>query len=43
MKPEQWIIDDIRWMRGIQERSTVQDNYLSLLTWYTKMLKEWSK
>lgn len=40
MKPEQWIIDDIRLMRQKQSRTKDEDGYLSLLLWYTKLLKE---
>ena len=39
MKPEQWIIDDIRTMRQKQSRTKDEDGYLSLLLWYTKLLK----
>ncbi|WEM33548.1 hypothetical protein EJP02_487 [Escherichia phage EJP2] len=38
MKPEQWIIDDMRSMRAIKERTYVQEQYLELLMWYVKVL-----
>ena len=38
MKPEQWIIDDMRAMRAIKERSPVQQSYLELLQWYCSVL-----
>lgn len=40
MKPEQWVIDDIRLMRQKQSRAKDEDGYLNLLLWYTKLLKE---
>lgn len=40
MKPEQWVIDDIRLMRQKLSRTKDEDGYLSLLLWYTKLLKE---
>ena len=40
MKPEQWIIDDIRSMRQKKERTEVQQSYLDLLLWYVKVLQE---
>lgn len=40
MKPEQWIIDDIRTMRQKQSRTKDEDSYLYLLMWYIKLLKE---
>lgn len=38
MKPEQWIIDDMRRMRSIKERTDIENSYLDLLTWYVKVL-----
>lgn len=38
MKPEQWIIDDMRAMRSIKDRSSTEESYLNLLTWYVKVL-----
>lgn len=38
MKPEQWIIDDMRKMRSIKERTYEEESYLNLLTWYIKVL-----
>lgn len=38
MKPEQWIIDDMRAMRSIKDRSDIEEAYLNLLTWYVKVL-----
>ena len=38
MKPEQWIIDDMRWMRSIKERTTTEQAYLELLQWYCSVL-----
>lgn len=38
MKPEQWIIEDMRAMRSIKDRSEVQESYLNLLIWYVKVL-----
>ena len=40
MKPEQWVIEDIRSMRSIKERNDTQESYLSLLLWYVKVLNE---
>lgn len=40
MKPEQWVIDDIRVLRASKNRSPEQEAYLSLLIAYTRMLKE---
>lgn len=40
MKPEQWIIDDIRSMRQKKERTEVEESYLSLLLWYVKVLQD---
>lgn len=40
MKPESWIIEDIRSMRTIKERTAVEESYLSLLLWYVKVLNE---
>lgn len=39
MKPDQWVIDDIKAMRAITNRSPSQEAYLSLLTWYTRMIQ----
>lgn len=38
MKPEQWIIDDMRKMRSIKNRTDIEESYLNLLTWYVKVL-----
>ena len=38
MKPEQWIIDDMRAMRSIKERTYEQQAYLDLLQWYCSVL-----
>ena len=38
MKPEQWIIDDMRWMRSIKERTATEQLYLDLLQWYCSVL-----
>lgn len=38
MKPEQWIIDDMRKMRSIKKRTDIEESYLNLLTWYVKVL-----
>lgn len=43
MKPEQWIIDDMRKMRSIKERSYIEQQYLDLLVWYVKVLQEKDK
>lgn len=40
MKPEQWVIEDIRSMRSIKERNDTQESYLNLLLWYVKVLNE---
>lgn len=40
MKPENWIIDDIRRMRQTKERTPIEDSYLDLLLWYVKVLNE---
>lgn len=40
MKPEQWIIDDIRTIRQKQIRTKDEDSYLDLLMWYTRTFKE---
>lgn len=40
MKPELWIIEDIRAMRGTKERTYIQESYLELLLWYVKVLNE---
>lgn len=39
MKPEQWVIDDIKAMRAIKGRSPVQEAYLVLLVQYARMLQ----
>jgi hypothetical protein len=39
MKPPQWVIDDMRAMRKIANRSPAQDMYLSLLGWYVKLIQ----
>jgi len=38
MKPEQWIIDDMRWMRSIKQRTSTEQAYLDLLQWYCSVL-----
>lgn len=38
--PEDWIIEDIRAMRSIENRTEEQEAYLNLLLTYTKMLKK---
>lgn len=38
MKPEQWIIDDMRWMRSIKQRTSIEQAYLDLLQWYCSVL-----
>lgn len=38
MKPEQWIIDDMRAMRSVKERTYEQQAYLDLLQWYCSVL-----
>jgi hypothetical protein len=38
MKPEQWIIDDMRWMRSIKQRTATEQAYLDLLQWYCSVL-----
>lgn len=40
MKPEQWIIDDMRAMRSIKEPNYIQKSYLELLQWYVRVLNE---
>lgn len=40
MKPEAWIIEDIRRMRSTKERTAIEDSYLELLLWYVKVLNE---
>jgi hypothetical protein len=39
MKPEQWILDDMKSLRAIENRSPAQEAYLSLLKFYVKMLQ----
>jgi hypothetical protein len=39
MKPEQWVIEDIKAMRAITNRSPAQEAYLALLVQYTRMLQ----
>lgn len=39
MKPEQWIIDDMRRLRS-KERNYQEQQYLDLLVWYVKVLQE---
>lgn len=39
MKPPQWVIDDIKGMRAIKNKSPAQEAYLSLLTWYTRLIQ----
>lgn len=38
MKPESWIIEDIRRMRQTKIRTEVEESYLELLLWYIKVL-----
>lgn len=40
MKPEIWVIEDIRAMRSEKNRTNIQEQYLSLLLWYVKVLNE---
>lgn len=40
LKPEDWIVEDIRAMRSIVSRTEEQEAYLNLLLAYTKMLKK---
>lgn len=40
MKPENWIIEDIRRMRQRKERTAIEESYLNLLLWYVKVLNE---
>lgn len=40
MKPESWIIEDIRRMRQTKDRTHNEESYLSLLLWYVKVLNE---
>lgn len=40
MKPENWIIEDIRSLRQKKELDKVEQSYLNLLQWYTKLIKE---
>jgi|AGFS01.1.fsa_nt_gi hypothetical protein len=40
MKPETWIIEDIRRMRQTKERTLIEESYLELLLWYVKVLNE---
>lgn len=39
MKPEDWVISDIRVMRSIAARSSVEEAYLSALLWYVSVLR----
>lgn len=39
MKPEQWIIDDMRAMRKIEKKSYEEQAYLDLLQWYVKVIQ----
>lgn len=38
MKPEGWVISDIRAMRKIAARSPVEEAYLCALLWYVSVL-----
>lgn len=40
MKPEDWIIQDIRTLRQKKELDKTEQSYLNLLQWYTKLIKE---
>lgn len=40
MKPEGWVIEDIRALRQKKELDSIEQSYLNLLQWYTKLLKE---
>lgn len=40
MKPETWVIEDIRKMRQTKERTAIEDSYLELLLWYVKVQNE---
>ncbi len=39
MKPEDWVIEDIRSLRQKKELDSTEQSYLNLLHWYTKLLK----
>lgn len=39
MKPEDWVIEDIRTLRQKKELDSTEKSYLNLLQWYTKLLK----
>lgn len=40
MKPEQWVIEDMRRLRKIENRSSIEQSYLDLLQWYVKVIQE---
>lgn len=40
MKPEDWVIEDIRTLRQKKELDNTEKSYLNLLQWYTKLIKE---
>ena len=40
MKPEDWVIEDIRTLRQKKDLDSTEQSYLNLLQWYTKLLKE---
>ena len=37
MKPEQWIIEDMQYLRK-KNRNSIEDSYLDLLQWYVKLI-----
>lgn len=39
MKPEDWVIEDIRFLRQKKDLDKTEESYLNLLQWYTKLLK----
>ncbi|WNV47613.1 hypothetical protein ENKO_513 [Klebsiella phage fENko-Kae01] len=38
MKPDSWVIEDIRRMRQTKTRTQIEESYLELLLWYVKVL-----
>lgn len=40
MKPEQWIIEDMRRLRKTENRTDIEQSYLDLLQWYVKVIQE---
>ena len=37
MKPEQWIIEDMQYLRK-KSRNSIENSYLDLLQWYVKLM-----